>query len=228
MLSALIVDDNATQRGVLSAYLTDWGMTVSTAADGEAALAALRAAAGEGRPFAVVLVDRSMPGMDGVELKNAIVADPALAPGVVLMTGLGQERDAGDAAELVVMLFAVETDPPEDLRPACGSCWAWTRPQDREAIHDVDHRAGDGPKLGRLLLAEDNLINQKVAVAMLTTAGYSVDTVLNGAEAVQAVAGATLRRHLDGLPDARAQRVRGDRRHSGPGGRSPDAPPSSP
>ena len=90
-----IVDDNATQRSVLSEYLTDWGMTVTTADSGAAALAALRAAADRGptrSPSRSSIA--SMPGMDGLELKNAIVGDPDARPRLVLMTGLGQERDA--------------------------------------------------------------------------------------------------------------------------------------
>jgi two-component system, sensor histidine kinase and response regulator len=80
-------------------YLTDWGMTVGAADTGPAALATLRIAAGQGRPFAVALPDRSSPGMDGLALRNAIVVDPALGTRLVLMTGLGQECDPGAAGE---------------------------------------------------------------------------------------------------------------------------------
>ena len=185
----LIVDDNATQRGVLSGYLTNWGMTVSTAADGESALTALESAAGEGRPFAVVLLDRFIAGMDGLALKNAIVVDPGLATGVVVMTGLGQERDLGDVADTATCRSLSKPIRREDLR----SCVRVVLGLDEATVVDAEvSTRRDAPVIGhergRLLLAEDNLINQKVAVAILTTAGYSVDTVLNGAEAVRAVA----------------------------------------
>jgi CheY-like chemotaxis protein len=91
-VTALIVDDNATQRSVLSEFLTGWGMIVTTVDGGPAALSALRTAAGEGRPFAVALLDRSMPGMDGLEVKDAIVADPVLTTRLVLVTGLSRDR----------------------------------------------------------------------------------------------------------------------------------------
>ena len=94
---ALIVDDNATQRAILSDYLTGWGMIVTTAESGPTALDTLRAAADRGAPYAVALIDQSMPGMDGLELTRAIVGDPALSPRVVLLTGLGKERDVADA-----------------------------------------------------------------------------------------------------------------------------------
>ena len=110
-VTVLIVDDNATQRSVLSEYLTDWGMTVTTADSGQAALATMRTAATQGRPFAVALLDRSMPGMDGLELKDAIVDDPALTARLVLMTGLGQDGDLGDAAESGSALV-VQAGPP--------------------------------------------------------------------------------------------------------------------
>jgi len=188
-LRAFVVDDNATQRSVLSAYLTEWGMSVCAAADGEAALAALAAAGSEGRPFAVVLVDRVMPGMDGLALKNAIAAGPAPAPGVVLMSRVGQEQECGDPTDLVRCSALSKPVRRLDLRTCLRVVLGLDAPEDREEITTVDPAPVTGPKLGRLLLAEDNLINQKVAVAILTTAGYSVDTVPNGVEAVRAVAG---------------------------------------
>jgi CheY-like chemotaxis protein len=203
--SALVVDDNATHRSVLSAYLSEWGMTVATASDGEAALATMRGAAVDGRPFAVVLVDRSMPGMDGLAVKKAIVADRGLAAGVVLMTDLGGECDTGDTTQPAMCASLSKPIRREDLRSclreALGLDVANVAPAQDSAQNSAENStqnpaqngAGDvappvGGKRGHLLLAEDNLINQKVAVAILTTAGYSVDTVLNGAEAVCAVA----------------------------------------
>ena len=188
-VSALIVDDNATQRAVLSDYLTDWGMTVSAAPDGEGALATLRTAAAAGRPFAVVLVDRFMPCMDGLELRAAIVDDPGLATGVVLMTGLGHERETGVVAEFVVCSSVSKPIRRDDLRTSLRVVLGLEVAAPVPAGESVPSVATpEKPVRGRLLLAEDNLINQKVAVAILTNAGYRVDTALNGAEAVRAVA----------------------------------------
>jgi two-component system, sensor histidine kinase and response regulator len=188
-VSALIVDDNATQRSVLSDYLTDWGMTVSSAADGEEALTTLRVAASDGKAFAVVLVDRFMPGMDGLELREAIELAPGLAAGVVLMTRLGAERETEDTAQSVVCSSVSKPIRREDLRSSLRGVLG----QDAGSVTPVEESAPSAtssaaPPLGRVLLAEDNLINQKVAVAILTSAGYEVDTALNGAEAVRAVA----------------------------------------
>jgi CheY-like chemotaxis protein len=188
-VTALVVDDNATQRSVLSKYLTDWGMTVSTADSGQAALAAMRTAATEGQPFAVALLDGSMPEMDGLELKEAIVVDPALTARLVLMAGLGQERDLGDAGESGVSASLSKPVHREDLL-ACLRVALGLQDADMASTEGTARSpsSSDAPEGGRLLLAEDNLINQKVAVAMLSGAGYRVDTVLNGAAAVQAVA----------------------------------------
>jgi PAS domain S-box-containing protein len=188
-LTALIVDDNATQRDALSAYLTDWGMIVSTAPDGEAALATLKGAVTAGTSFAVVLVDRFMPEMDGLELTQQIVASPGLAAGLVLFTGLGQEHDLGDVPESIVCSTVSKPVRRADLRSSLRVVLGLDEPHVVDTAPRVPHPAPEArPTRGRLLLAEDNLINQKVAVAILTTAGYSVDAVLNGAEAVEAVA----------------------------------------
>jgi two-component system, sensor histidine kinase and response regulator len=192
-VTALVVDDNAAQRGVLSDLLTDWGMVVSTADSGLAGLATLRAAATGGQPFAVALVDQSMPGMDGLDLANAVVADPDLAPGLVLMTELGHDvrgDDAGNSEWSCVSKPVHRADLRSRLQLALGLA---ADDVPATATHPPTpvigaQRGRNGLLMGRLLLAEDNLINQKVAVAMLSGAGYRVDTVLNGAAAVLAVA----------------------------------------
>jgi two-component system sensor histidine kinase/response regulator len=188
-VAVLIVDDNNTQLSVLSEYLTDWGMAVTTVKSGEGALAALRTAMIDGRPFTVALVDQSMPLMDGLDVKSAILADPSVDPHLVLMTGLGQGRRRGDNADSGVWASLSKPIHREELR-ACLRV-ALALPAGDVATIRRPVRALHGPpkeELGRLLLAEDNPINQKVAVAMLSSAGYRVDTVCNGAEAVQAVA----------------------------------------
>ena len=175
-IHVLVVDDSAAHRSTLSQVLTSWGLRVTVADSGQAALATLRTATIHGRPFAVALVDRSMPGMDGRELQHAMSADPAIDARVVLMTALAGDRGAPSTlhkpirgADLhrclrrVLDLPMVLEDVPTPVAPEPGS-----------------------PRRGRLLVAEDNLINQKVAVAILTGAGYVVDTVLNGAAAVGA------------------------------------------
>jgi two-component system sensor histidine kinase/response regulator len=214
-VTALIVDDNATQRDVLSAILDEWGMTVRTADSGPAGLATLRSAAAHSRPFAVALIDQFMPGMDGLELKSAIVADPALATRVVIMTGRGHHgltdsadsgSDPGVCASLskpvhrdelrtclrvLLGLQAADVASPatRTARATTTSSATTASPATTPPPNGSPARALAGqPETGWLLLAEDNLTNQKVAVEMLSGAGYRLDTVLNGAAAVQAVA----------------------------------------
>ena len=189
-LTILVVDDNATLRGVLSGYLTGWGMAVTTCDSGPAALRTMSEAVREGRPFAAVLIDLYMPGMDGRELIKSIADDPELTSRVLLMTGLSLDLGRSAAAE--------ESGAPVSLskpihrhellaclRLALGSHAAGTAPSRRT---DPRSPRVDGVERGWVLLAEDNLINQKVAVAMLSGAGYRVDTVADGAAAVKAAA----------------------------------------
>jgi CheY-like chemotaxis protein len=200
-VTVLVVDDNATQRNVLSECLTDWGMAVTTADSGRAALATLRTAAKQGPPFAVVLIDGSMPEMDGCELKNAIVADPALSARLVLMTGLGQEHNLGTLAESGVDASLTKPIHREDLR-TCLRLALGLQSTSVPATQVTDRcPSSDGEmETGQLLLAEDNLVNQKVAVAMLSSAGYRVDTVTTGAAAVQAAAvQAAAEQHYDAI-----------------------------
>jgi two-component system, sensor histidine kinase and response regulator len=189
---ALVVDDNATLRSVLSEYLTGWGVVVTTADSGPAAREAVRAAVVRAEPFDVALIDRSMPGMDGLELTRAIVGDHCSAPPVVLLTGLGRQHGGGDVDEPGVLAALSKPVHLGDLAACLRVALALPVADDapRAAAprsHPWGAQPGDRDEpLGRLLLAEDNPINQKVAVAMLSGAGYRVDTVWNGAAAVQA------------------------------------------
>jgi two-component system sensor histidine kinase/response regulator len=188
-VTALIVDDSAAQRRVLSGYLAGWGMKVATAASGAEALAAMREAVSEDLPFAVALLDRFMPGMDGLELKDAIVADPALTSRLVLVTGLGRDGRHDSTERSGISASLSKPVHPENLqeclRVALGLGPAWNASLDAP---DRVRSATGSPKRGRILLAEDNLINQKVAVAMLSGVGYIVDVVNDGAAALEAVA----------------------------------------
>jgi len=188
-VDALVVDDNATQRNVLSDYLTAWGMNVTPADSGERALARLRAAAISGRPFAVAVVDQSMPAMDGLELTTAIAVDPALTTRVVLMTGLGESRDLGNAEASGICALLSKPIHREDLA-ACLRVALGLQVVDVTPAAAAIQRppSASETQSGDLLLAEDNPVNQKVAVAMLSSVGYRVDTVVDGAAAVQAAA----------------------------------------
>jgi two-component system, sensor histidine kinase and response regulator len=198
----LIVDNNAAQLGVLVELVTGWGMTAGAADSGQTALDMMRMAVSRGQPFPVVLIDRYMPGMDGLVLKDAILIDPALTPEMVLLNDLVH----GDPGVIVVPgIIASLSKPvhPDELRHCLrvalglAAADAGAPPRGRPTSDHFTRvaatpsaspaTAGEGD-LGRLLVAEDNLINQKVAVAMLSGAGYRVDTVLNGIEAVRAVA----------------------------------------
>ena len=186
-LAALIVDDSEAQRCALSQHLRDWGMAVDGAGSGEAALAAMRTAASAGRPYALALVDRSMPGMDGMALTRAILADPAITARVVLMTGLSEKRDGMTDVGSGVSATLSKPVHSSDLRDSLRIALGFQAPKEPAAEMSARRSPPADAGLGRLLLAEDNPINQKVAVAILTSAGYQVDTVHDGAAALRAV-----------------------------------------
>ena len=182
-MSALVIDDNASQRGVLADYLKGWGMLIEVAGSGPEAVAAMRSAADRRSPIDVVMLDLSMPGSNGLALREEMATDPVLAAPTVLMVDFGEEGRASGPDGCPCVSKPIH---PEALRRCLLVALGL----------DVNEGEADGPALapseeradGHLLLVEDNLVNQKVALAMLSGAGYSVDTALNGADAVSAVA----------------------------------------
>ena len=183
--SVLVVEDNTTQRTVLCELLSDMGMSPVGVPSGAEAMDALVAACAAGQPFQVAVVDQSMPGMDGTALCAAIADEAGLALPVVLMTTLKGTQGNGEAVSAGIVATLSKPIHRNDLARCMRMALLG---ESLGAPHVVDSPGASSRErcTGRLLLAEDNLINQKVAIAMLSSVGYVVDTVLDGAAAVRA------------------------------------------
>ena len=194
----LVVDDSETSRKVLGACLEQWGCRHTAADNGEQALALLRKASEEDDPFDLALLDKVMPGMDGEELGRAIKADPLLAPTrLVMVTSLGQRGDVARLEPLGFAGYLVKPVKPSLLydclvtvlgKPAAGTGKAEPdRLLTRHSLAEDEAHAREQRGKARILLAEDNVVNQRVAVRILEKLGYHADTVANGREAVEAL-----------------------------------------
>ena len=188
----LVVESNATVRETLRTYLTALGFEVEVITDGEAALAALRESSRMGAPFRFVLIDGGLPAPGATELAYAITSNPLIANlSLVLVTRLTNRlersvfRERGFAAQITKPVR--RSDLYECLLALLGQ-----RPQDEEegARRFVarDTLLGRSKAGFRLLVAEDNVVNQKVALKILEKLGYTADVVGDGGEAVEAVA----------------------------------------
>ncbi|HWP43182.1 MAG TPA: response regulator, partial [Blastocatellia bacterium] len=186
-LPALIVDDNATNRRILEEVLAGWGMRPATEGDGPAALYRLRRASREGEPFRIVLLDYQMPEMDGLVVAEQIRREAALAGTVVIMltsvvstavaTRCRELGLAGCLAKPVSQSNLLETISLA-LSKGCEAKKS-TGPGPVDRIKE--HQRGL-----RILLAEDNEINQRVAARMLEKMGHTVFVAANGRQALAA------------------------------------------
>src|SRR4029077_4712953 len=186
-LHALIVDDNFTNRRVLTGMLTRWGMRPTAAEGGRAALQALEVAKSTGRPFPLILLDGQMPEMDGFTLAERIKNDPGLVGATIMMlTSAGHLGDAARCRELGISAYLVKPIRQGELLDAiCQLLDGTARKQPeplvtRHTLREEKHRI-------RILLAEDNLINQTLAVRLLEKRGYSVTVASDGQAAVDAI-----------------------------------------
>jgi len=186
----LVVDDNEVNRLIFRKQLGAWGMTVQTVENAGDALAALEDAVHRQTPFDVALVDQMMPGMDGVELGQRIRAVPAFAgTKLILATSLGVR---GLVARAEASGFAVALSKPvaqgklfECLTQLCGVDVAASLP----AMPAANDPVATPPELHplRVLVVEDNQVNQLLATVLLGKAGHRVDVAANGLEALEAV-----------------------------------------
>ena len=196
-LRALIVDDNATNRRLLRQQLSSWGIENGEAEDPQSALEELRSAAREGEPHDLVILDMQMPLMDGMELAREIKADPAIsATRLVLLTSVGQRGEGEEARQAGIEAYLTKPVRQSELYDCLVT-----------VIGEPDEAASAGAKLvtrhalrekraagrSRVLVAEDNPVNQKVAAHLLEARGLRVDLVSNGQEAIEALARAPYR-----------------------------------
>jgi signal transduction histidine kinase/ligand-binding sensor domain-containing protein/DNA-binding response OmpR family regulator len=184
-LRVLIVDDNATNRNVLSLQLTQLGMNPTCTDGAEAALLALDA----DPPFDLALLDYMMPGCDGFELGRRIATDERFkTTRLVLLTSACGIRGAKNFAQLGFAAYLQKPVSQRDLRECLTRVMAVDAAQWHERTQPmVIAERGEEPfNRRRILLAEDNTVNQKVARGTLERMGYKVDIVSNGADAVAA------------------------------------------
>jgi PAS domain S-box-containing protein len=184
--TALVVDDNATQRGILEETLRGWAMQTAGAADAAAALAELRRAAAAGTPYAVALIDSQMPATDGFALAEMVRREPGLATAVVmLLTSIGHQADARRCRELGLAHYVIKPPKLSELQAALLEALAASRPAGPRLDGMVAAPGGLEPAAGlRVLLAEDNPVNQRVASRLLEKQGHAVVLAANGKEAL--------------------------------------------
>ena len=193
---ALVVDDNQTNRQILSQQLSDWDVEVETAASGHDALAVLAQAADEAKPFDLAILDFQMPEMDGLELAVRIKRSTPIRDTIlILLSSVGEPFDtqtmeaSGIVANITkpvrqsdlfdVIIAAVQPSPGAPLQPSS--------PADHEPLHASSPDKQQARARVKLLLAEDIEINQLVAGEVLSRAGFNYDIVDNGQRAVEAV-----------------------------------------
>ena len=188
----LAVDDNATNRRVVAGMLEAWRCRHTEVDGAGPALEALRAARAEGDPYRIVILDMMMPDKDGESLGAAIKSDEALAGSeLIMMTSMGSR---GDAGRLEALGFAAYLTKPVKQSQLFDCLMAVVnrqeQPEPRVAPRIITrHALAEREKRRvRILLAEDNAINQRVALKTLEKLGYRAEAVGNGAEALEALA----------------------------------------
>jgi CheY-like chemotaxis protein len=180
--SVLIVDDNATNRLILEEMVRNWGMAPAAVASAREALDALRRAHERRSPFRLVLADVNMPEVDGFTMVEQIRRDQNLRDTIVIVLTSGtRPGDMARCKELGIDAHLMKPIKQSELFDAIGMALGITTPEDHASPHSPE--AGQLAPL-RILLAEDSLVNQKLALALLGKHGHTVTVAATGKEAV--------------------------------------------
>jgi two-component system sensor histidine kinase/response regulator len=187
-LRALIVDDNSTNRRVLLGMLTNWGMKPTAVEDGAAALEVLTRAKKDGQDFPLILLDGHMPEMDGFALAERIQKElGSFGSTVMMLTSAGRLGDAARCRELGVSGYLSKPVLQAELLEAICRILG-NEPEERTLAPLITrHALRELKGRSRVLLAEDNAINQTLAVRLLERRGFTVSVVSDGRAALQAL-----------------------------------------
>jgi two-component system, sensor histidine kinase and response regulator len=189
-LNVLIVDDNATNRRILEEILKGWGMRTVATENGSAALAAMERAQNDRAPFELVLLDAMMPMMDGFEVAREIQHDPRLSGSTIMMlSSAGQSADAARCRELGISLYLTKPIKQSDLLDAILTLLV-NRPMNSTAPADTNRYSQPARAFNRrlrILVAEDNVVNQRLATRLLEKHGHTAVVANDGREALAAL-----------------------------------------
>ena len=185
----LIVGQDDADRKVQEVLLAAWGLRHEIVADGESAMTLLQQAAQQDDPFRLVLIDQQLGATDGRDLGRRIKDDPALkSASMILITAIGQRGDAAECEKIGFSGYLTKPLRKETLH----GCIALVMARSNDGVSDASIVTKytiaelDSTK-ARILVVDDNIVNQKVTQAMLNNLGYSVDLAANGLEAVKAL-----------------------------------------
>jgi signal transduction histidine kinase/CheY-like chemotaxis protein len=188
-LSVLVVDDNATNRRILDGMLTRWHMRPTLVDSGRAALEAVDEASRKGKPFSIALLDFQMPEMDGFELAGLIKQRPNLAGTTIMMlSSVGQRGDSLRCKELGVAAYLTKPVRGSVLRDAILTVLSGPTNPTAAPTLVTRHSLREAQRSLRILVAEDNPVNQLVAVRMLEKRGHTVIVAGDGAQVLAAMA----------------------------------------
>jgi signal transduction histidine kinase/ligand-binding sensor domain-containing protein/DNA-binding response OmpR family regulator len=187
-LRVLVVDDNATNCGIMKETVESWGMKVHLAESAAAGLGALYGARAEGHPFSLVLVDSNMPGMDGFSMVEMLKRNPDLAVTTVMMLTADPRRgDIARCQEMDVAAYLTKPIRQSQLRDTILKALAAKPKRDRVPVPARPQPPQAPQHRLRVLLAEDNTVNQRLARRLLEKCGHFVAVTTNGREALAAL-----------------------------------------
>lgn len=183
-LPVLVIDDNETNRRILEEMLRGWGMRPHTAESGTHALASLGRMAAMGRPYKLVLLDMLMPVMDGMAVADAIAADPELGkPAIIMLSSAHKEDVVRRAGAIGVGHFLLKPVRQSELLETIFAVLGVSADEEAAPVQDV--QAVSRPL--KVLVAEDNAVNQRLAQRLLERRGHEPTIVGDGVEAVTAL-----------------------------------------
>jgi len=195
-LRVCIVDENKTNRMVLQHYITNWGMKAVSVVDADQALNMFQVVSDWGTPFDLVILDQHIPGVSGLELAHMIKRDPTLrSMKLILLSSVGKKGDAKKTQDAGISGYLPKPVRQAELYQCITMVMGLEEPSGSPEENNekpplvtrhVLEEAEKSEKT-RILVAEDNVVNQKITVRMLEKCGYRTDVVSNGKEAIEAL-----------------------------------------